>query len=530
MNFLDRVNIFCRRLWRDESGVVLALTVVVFLSLFVIACSVYAVGENIRQRIELQNAADAAAYSAAVVQADALSRVATLNKAMAWTYVQMCRRQMDYILHKWLRRVSDVYLQDRRDRISLYGTLPFSGTGSWCENPTWARGQPRRSWIGEEGRDQQVRLNMQDWYWYSIWEVQNKAYGFDLEGVRGQIDEDRKTIDQMGKDENYILYVLPDKIRETVRYVLLSNVAANRNDAIANNASADIRFALLQSQQPEKDYCVLYDDEGLFLNAANATSEDMKEGHDTWFPGPRSGEKWSRKRKYQQWGSEKTGRWLVAEWKSLVQGWRAQWWSKACGRYSIGWYKDTMSRQEMYWGKNRGVTALQSPSDTYFETVELQPRRLQPSFFKRAGALIVGVARRANNPLSFMAVDPSLLGIYGFFSSNPNNSYSWAAAASRAGYYAGGEKKEEKDAGKYDPMTPAWTTTPKNLSETDWDAVLVPLRQAWGGDGNGVAILSELWGQAEWRALADSGQSVNGLRSIAGGNGALSFGDESVLH
>ena len=49
---LKESNNFCLRLWKDESGVVLAVTVVVLLTLFVMACSVYAIGETVRQRIE----------------------------------------------------------------------------------------------------------------------------------------------------------------------------------------------------------------------------------------------------------------------------------------------------------------------------------------------------------------------------------------------------------------------------------------------------------------------------------------------
>ena len=99
---LNAANRAAARLWRDESGVVLAVTMIVFLALFMMACAVYAVGETARQRVEVQNGADAGAYSAAIVQADTLSRVAAVNRAMSWTYVQMVRMEMDYIVDKWL--------------------------------------------------------------------------------------------------------------------------------------------------------------------------------------------------------------------------------------------------------------------------------------------------------------------------------------------------------------------------------------------------------------------------------------------
>ena len=88
---------------RDCQGFVVMSTLAIFLFLFILCAFVYAVGETIHQRIKMQNACDAAAYSAAVVQADGLSRMATVNRAMAWSYVQMTNRQMDYITYRWLK-------------------------------------------------------------------------------------------------------------------------------------------------------------------------------------------------------------------------------------------------------------------------------------------------------------------------------------------------------------------------------------------------------------------------------------------
>jgi len=97
---------------RDEEGFVVMVTLCLFLFLFVLCASIYAVGETVRTRIKLQNACDAAAYSAAVVQADGLSRMATINRAMSWTYVHMTNMQMDYITYRWLRLVSKRFKED----------------------------------------------------------------------------------------------------------------------------------------------------------------------------------------------------------------------------------------------------------------------------------------------------------------------------------------------------------------------------------------------------------------------------------
>lgn len=97
---------------RDESGAALVITLSCFMFMYAMCMGVYTVGTAVRERIQLQNAADAAAYSAAVIQADTISRIATINRAMAWTYVQMTRRQMDYIVASWLNRSYKIFKED----------------------------------------------------------------------------------------------------------------------------------------------------------------------------------------------------------------------------------------------------------------------------------------------------------------------------------------------------------------------------------------------------------------------------------
>lgn len=97
---------------QDCQGFVVMSTLAIFLFLFVLCASIYAVGETVHQRIKIQNACDAAAYSAAVVQADGLSRMAVVNRAMAWSYVQMTNRQMDYITYRWLKLTCKRFKED----------------------------------------------------------------------------------------------------------------------------------------------------------------------------------------------------------------------------------------------------------------------------------------------------------------------------------------------------------------------------------------------------------------------------------
>lgn len=100
------------RLGRDEDGAALVVTLAIFFLMYIGCMGVYAVSMAVKERIQLQNAADAAAYSAAVVQADTLSRIATINRAMSWTYVDMTRLQMDYIVRHWLEHTCSHYEED----------------------------------------------------------------------------------------------------------------------------------------------------------------------------------------------------------------------------------------------------------------------------------------------------------------------------------------------------------------------------------------------------------------------------------
>lgn len=114
------MKIFLKNIWKriaglrqDCQGFVVMSTLAIFLFLFILCAFVYAVGETTHQRIKMQNACDAAAYSAAVVQADGLSRMATVNRAMAWSYVQMTNRQMDYITYRWLKLTCKRFEEDK---------------------------------------------------------------------------------------------------------------------------------------------------------------------------------------------------------------------------------------------------------------------------------------------------------------------------------------------------------------------------------------------------------------------------------
>ena len=95
------------KLVRGDDGVALVVTLALFMFLYVSCAGVYTVGRAVKDRIILQNAVDAAAYSAAVVQADYLSRIATINKAMAWNYAQFLKSQRNWIALRFMEKLNE---------------------------------------------------------------------------------------------------------------------------------------------------------------------------------------------------------------------------------------------------------------------------------------------------------------------------------------------------------------------------------------------------------------------------------------
>ncbi len=102
-----------KHLLRGDEGFAMALTLIVYPVLLIMVGGVFVYGEIARQKIHFQNAADAASYAGAVVQADTLSRIAVLNKVMAWTYVQANKMEMDYVVNDWLGRAATEFSNEK---------------------------------------------------------------------------------------------------------------------------------------------------------------------------------------------------------------------------------------------------------------------------------------------------------------------------------------------------------------------------------------------------------------------------------
>jgi len=91
-----------RRLHSDESGSSLVFAAITFFGLAMSTLMVYQLGMISADRVRIQNAADAAAYSGAVVEANNLNVMGQLNDGMAYVHYNLLRYVIDCTIYRTL--------------------------------------------------------------------------------------------------------------------------------------------------------------------------------------------------------------------------------------------------------------------------------------------------------------------------------------------------------------------------------------------------------------------------------------------
>ena len=234
-------------LGRDESGVAFAFTVTVSLIIFLFGFAIYACGETVRQRIELQNAADAAAYSGALVQADTISRVAVINKAMAWNYVMMTRRQMDHIVGAWLGKVTERWQHD----CAVTAAAQQICACCWhkIEAVNWRVGVDASGGASEGITHQLIRLN----------ESQNTGIPEILGGLGVNAAQNpvsllsslRNCIASMNQAEKELISGMKKRIENAVEFAVNANVSLTENDR-KTREKREIQWSLYELQDANR--------------------------------------------------------------------------------------------------------------------------------------------------------------------------------------------------------------------------------------------------------------------------------------
>ncbi len=420
---------------KEESGVAFLMTIAVSGFLFALAAFSYAVGEDVRRKVELQSATDAAAYSASVVQADALSRIALINKAMSWTYIQMSRRQMDYAVHVWLKKVVPMFLADK----AWVETINWSGTCPGCHkivNVNYQCG------YGTHGN---VRLNSKTENIYTV----SNALKSDAWGTQ-QHD-----------------YILRDERAIAAFNSAIPKIMGNANHAIKNAAETTFyenvsNASCSVTSNDFNKFLSRFNDERQFLsfsrNGEDCTAKQLfSSGTDNWFVLNRNVD--GIQRIYTQTSA------LRAIWYKMTEKWN---------RVQIAYV--WVCVRNYFFPRTRitvdGSEVVENNKVIVGDYI-CRPWKLDSNFFDKDGAIVVKANCEYTNPFDIIWGNVTG-GFYSLF--NLDGRRYKAVAASRAAcnvtqqegnpyyqYWMG-----DKCNGNY------W-----NLCATDWDGMLLPVNLAW---------------------------------------------------
>ena len=556
-----------RRLGREESGAAFVVTLGVFLLMWVVCSGVYAVGETVRRKIQIQNASDAAAYSAAVVQADFLSRIATINRAMSWTYVQMTRRQMDCITKEWMKKTLERIEGDRNKMKSIHR--------SWCmgicdgSHPSSSPGI-NTFWCGLDGIDGIFSINsdlpimipnivekIAKIYVTALLpaeSLKNGKSGASIGGLVGMPLKEQILLDKLNiLTMNAMLLKLQieysGKVEDTVREVVKANLpetelgeftyACQKESPLTwfntlNNTKLDERrFLMFAGDYAGKSANQVFNDgvsSGKKAGGVNhwfvrvkASGQGVPETSSTQGSTGicRGYRKLDKQKKPEATANcknkdidndsdprESTA--LVSEWHHnawgyicfptltswvhiplpfalMLEGGKCKWYSSSStisSRKNCTWpiildLGQVLPGGGRVYGDDPELVSQLGWSSVY------QGQRCNPvilnslpmGFFGKGGAILVGVARKAENPWNKI-LGKAADGVFKAFDPAPTMTHLWAVSAARAGYkewsdntsnYQLGYTSDDGNNFQY-----CW-----NLRQTDWDAFFLPVKHAW---------------------------------------------------
>ena len=522
----------------DDSGVAMAYTVLVSLFIFMLCVSTFAMTENIRQKMELQNACDAAAYSGAVVQADMLSRIAVLNRALSWTYTETNKRQMDYIVDKWATSAWNTYDNYRTNAkrkatscsVCMISTTDNSHNGLKCRCsdfpvPTWIKGT-----LGDGYYRWAKSLGHLDCWYVGTPDGNNPRYinfngiatpaesgmtGFNVEdnignawnGVGAAIDSGKSNINiinnALGGIRSNMNQLICDAINLSMHQQHFYNYRAFVDGVWAQPASTGNSTTTLSNSRAAT-YIAWESDENTFLHYSNNTAANaFEDGHNSW---------WSLTD-----GVDGNG--IVRNYTSglvaSIAAWAYQHYHFEEHCVAVKQYNESTSFDaNVLW-------------DARFSGQTAFPVRLTNAFWGRSGSIVVAAQTPAANPFSAVLGENNIdSGIYSNAVWMGRRNF-FAVSAARAGL----RFQNAAAVGDYlvqhpgDVVSTGWTRYNSagvwNLCEEDWDAVMLPLKRAWCSTQDGA------WQNYATGTTHSATAILNAAaRSFDSGNGI--FNDNSI--
>ena len=484
---------------KGNSGAALAITLAFVMPVYLMVIGIYGVGEVVRNKIQLQNAADAAAYSAAVVQADYLSRMATVNKAMAWTYVDLQKRSLDLAMDTFCVTVFAKFASDQNmvvnnnrpchmhvpglhynvgtDILVIDPVLLVAGTGTGV--PLLAK--------KFNGQGLLARFLLDQSYHTVVANIKGKGTVTNLPKVLKY----SYAIIKMTKKLADLREEYPDKVKEVAKQIAIANMMECKDDyyvKVHMGNPWESFFTMPGTEQYEET----------FIAFADPTLKSFKPkdvfgpGTDLWIKQQSPVGFW---RVYKQ-----TNDHLYAEWDWFWTRWVHFSWPVP----PIELHLPPITPGGGYDHGHRQIRGTDDPLITNGLPVGLLvvpavPFTLLPTFFAKSGAITVAIVRKTSNPLSifsgsyFSQRSMTAPGILSAF--NPSVAgghrpeYMVAIASARAGYKTYNKDKSAKLSSS--DYNLGYTLESKqrewNLVETDWDGVMLPVKYAWAeciGAGN----------------------------------------------
>lgn len=477
----------CRELASDSRGAALAITLAFVMPIYLLVIGIYGIGEVVRSKIELQNAADAAAYSASVVQADYLSRIATVNKAMAWTYVDLQKRSLDLAMDVFCKYVFIQFQKDlnmaRQNNTPCHMHIPGlhynCGTDVLVDSTALeilgtGLGIPElaRKFNGQNALDRFLLAQL-------VYTTEAEFKGKGSIANTPKVYEYSYAITKMMAKLNSLRKEFPDKVRQTAQQVAAANMMECRDDYMINVTLGDMTGAFLTMLPTEEN-------EKTFISFADPTLKDFSPkkvfgpGTDDWIVRKGIAGFW---RVYKQ-----TKTHLYAEWDWFWTRW-----------VHVNLEIIQLHLPPIFGGASKRGHPKYHGYDSFFPMIKKDlpigllvppaiPLTLTPLFFGKAGSITVAIARKTSNPFSVFSwsgrslTAPSILSAFNPSVAGGNRpEYMCAIASARAGYkpYDKDKEKKRKSADYNLGYTLSSGEKEWNLVETDWDGVMLPVKNAW---------------------------------------------------
>lgn len=474
---------------KGTSGSALAITLSFVMPIYLMVIGIYGVGEVVRNKIEIQNAADAAAYSAAVVQADYLSRMATVNKAMAWTYVDLQKRSLDLAMDTFCAKVFAQFASDETMVINKnkpchmhVPSVNFNvGTDILVEDSVLniAGSGVSVPLLAKEfnGQGALARFLLNQVYHLAVANIKGKGTVTNLPKVLKY----SANIIQMTKKLVDLKSEYPKKVKEVAQQIAIANMMECKDDYYVKVHMGDENLSFFTMPGTE-------DNEQTFIAFADPTLKSFKP-KDVFGPGT---DLWVKQKSplgfWRVYKQQKKV--LYAEWDWFWTRWvHLQIWAVSLhlppitpgGGYDHG-HRKIKGTDDPIIKENMPIGLLVTPAI---------PITLLPTFFGKSGTITVAIVRKTANPLAkFDGIfsNPQSLTASGILSAfNPSVAggnrpeFMCAIATARAGYKTYNKDKEAKMKSSDYNIGYVKESREKewNLVETDWDGVMLPVKHAW---------------------------------------------------